>query len=504
MKKKKFIENKLFIILFCFFTSFFLLLICSKSSPFYPFNDWVDANAFFTMGKGLFNGKVLYKDLFEQKGPFLYFIYGIGYLISNTSFLGIFIIEVISFTICLYYCHKIINLFLNKKEYLIILPLLGAILCTSHAFTHGGSAEELCFPFLAYSLYSFLRYLIKNEMNYSIILTNGLIAGLVFMIKYTLLGFWFIWIICILFNYFKQKEYQKFLFSVMFYLLGIFIPYGIWLIYFLIKDGLGDFIYSYFIVNIFSYTKEGGIIIGLENFLKSLMNNGLVIFILMMAVPNFIKDMKINKINKIFLFLAIIFSILGIYIGGVVYRYYILIVLLFSIFSFIKLIKYYQKLINKVFNWRYSYLLYITFYVIVVLSSFFLSDNIYMFARDKNSLAHYKFAQIINQEKNPTILNYGKLDLGIYTLTNVVPNVKYFEEQNLNYENYPENADEQLRYIKEKKTMFVVLSSFLQKKLLEQAMPTLFENYDLISVEKHYFEGVNLNFYLFKTKNDNN
>ena len=54
---------------------------------------------------------------------------------------------------------------------------------------------------------------------------------------------------------------------------------------------------------------------------------------------------------------------------------------------------------------------------------------------NKDILPHYKFAKIINEETNPTILNYGKLDLGIYTLTNVVPNIKYFEQQNLNYKN---------------------------------------------------------------------
>jgi ABC-type microcin C transport system permease subunit YejB len=95
IKKNKHI---LLIILFCFVTSFLLILINSKSSPLYPFNDWVDANAFFTMGKGLFNGKILYQDLFEQKGPLLYLIYGFGYLFSNTTFLGIFLIEVIFFT----------------------------------------------------------------------------------------------------------------------------------------------------------------------------------------------------------------------------------------------------------------------------------------------------------------------------------------------------------------------------------------------------------------------
>ena len=53
----------------------------------------VDGNAFFTMGKGMFNGKVPYKDLFEQKGPLLYLIYGIGYLISHDTLLGVLFIR---------------------------------------------------------------------------------------------------------------------------------------------------------------------------------------------------------------------------------------------------------------------------------------------------------------------------------------------------------------------------------------------------------------------------
>lgn len=73
------------------------LLICTKSSPLYSLNDWVDSNAFFTMGKGIINGKIPYKDLFEQKGPLLYFIHGISYIISNKTFIGVFILEVLSF-----------------------------------------------------------------------------------------------------------------------------------------------------------------------------------------------------------------------------------------------------------------------------------------------------------------------------------------------------------------------------------------------------------------------
>ena len=42
-----------------------LMFFCTKSSPLYIINDWYDANAYFTMGKGMMNGAVPYRDLFD-------------------------------------------------------------------------------------------------------------------------------------------------------------------------------------------------------------------------------------------------------------------------------------------------------------------------------------------------------------------------------------------------------------------------------------------------------
>ena len=110
-------------IFFAFFISFCFLTICSRSSFIYLFNNWDDSNSYFTMGKMMMNGGVIYRDLFDQKGPLLYFIYGLGYLLSHTSFSGVFLIEIISFTIFLLAVYKIANLYLNHKFSMFILPL---------------------------------------------------------------------------------------------------------------------------------------------------------------------------------------------------------------------------------------------------------------------------------------------------------------------------------------------------------------------------------------------
>ena len=106
--KKILIKNKN--ILFCFGIAFITLFFCSKNSPFYPYNNWVDEHAFFTVGKAWANGIIPYRDIFEQKGPLLYFIFMIASLIDSSSFLVIFLLEVISFGISLCFVFKMVKI----------------------------------------------------------------------------------------------------------------------------------------------------------------------------------------------------------------------------------------------------------------------------------------------------------------------------------------------------------------------------------------------------------
>ena len=155
MKK---INHNYIIYFYCLLCSIIFLTICSKSSFLYPLNNWDDANSFFTMGKGMANGLIIYKDLFEQKGPLLYLIHAIAYIISNRTFIGVFIFEVISFSIFLYFANKTILLYFREIHILWASPLMSFIILSSYVFLSGDSAEEFCLPFLAISLYYFLNY----------------------------------------------------------------------------------------------------------------------------------------------------------------------------------------------------------------------------------------------------------------------------------------------------------------------------------------------------------
>ena len=79
--------------IFIFITAFTTILICSKSSPLYPINDWTDANCYMTVGRAMLNGAMPYRDLFEHKGPVVYLLHALAAIVSDDSFFGVFLKE---------------------------------------------------------------------------------------------------------------------------------------------------------------------------------------------------------------------------------------------------------------------------------------------------------------------------------------------------------------------------------------------------------------------------
>lgn len=135
-------------LLWCIGAAAVLLAVCSKSSPLYPLNDWMDANIFYTMGKAMMNGSVLYRDVFDHKGPLLYLIYGLGWCVDHTGFLGVFLLEIAAFAAFLYWSLRVAEVFAWPLHPAWMLPA-GVAAAAGQAFAHGGSAEEFCLLLLA-------------------------------------------------------------------------------------------------------------------------------------------------------------------------------------------------------------------------------------------------------------------------------------------------------------------------------------------------------------------
>lgn len=491
MKK---IKDKIKYILPLFIISLIFLTIGSKNSPLYLINDWYDAQAFMTMGKGILNGLIPYKDLFEQKGPILYFIYALANLVSTKSFIGVFIIEVISFTTFLVFIRKTINLFFNDKYSIPTLMILSFLILMLKPFGHGGSAEELCLPIFAYSIYSMLKYLKTDRLTNKEIFINGLMAGIILWIKYTLLGFHFILAATYFFVYLSKKEYKKAITSCIIYLLGMFsitIPV---LLYFIVNGGSEYLFDVYFLKNMTSYSnmdstfKKITTAFGLLGF-NIVTNIPFLLFILIPLI--FYTRKKLNfrvKYSKTIIFIAILFMGLGTFIGGTNYFYYSFIIAPFMVLGVLML----NRILTH-FNIRTNSIRVFSVFLLLVTALLEFSPNIEYTHRKHDDYAQFVFGDIIKESKDKTLINYGSLDGGFYFTADSLPECYYFMKNNFSYENFPEMYEEQKRYVLQNRPHFVVSRTnflFLSEN-----------NYTLIKSFRQKYEDEYHVYYLYERNN---
>lgn len=488
-------KNNLKIFVFCLIISFLFLMICSKSSFLYVINNWSDANCYFTIGKSMLSGKIYYLDLFDQKGPLLFFYHTIAALISYNSFIGVFLIEVISYAFFLYYAYKLLNLFLKENTCFYILPIISFLILTLPAFSYGDSAEEFCLPFLMFSLYELISFLKsnKNIPTYKMFLVNGIIAGLVFTIKYSLLGFWFGFMFLLFIWMVRKKEIKKTFISSFIFLGGMLIPIIPWLIYFSINNALDNFIFSYFIFNVKFYPKDLSIfsrIITIFNnplrFFSSNLGVGIFFFfgVIMLIFDDVIFKKKEEKLIILFSF---IFLIAGVFCGGIAFRYYYLILVPYILFGII----FFWKLLEDKYKIPKRKIVLISSVIIILCLTFYASPN----AREmrhlvkKEDTVQYQFAKLIKQRKaNPTLLNYHFLDGGFYLTTETVPTIKYFQKQNVDDKLFNDIKKVQDEAIRKKEVDFVITRTKINRYESFKFPKELKQNYHEIDRKNEEYE----------------
>ncbi len=237
--------------------SFFLMLFLTRSSFLYPYNNWDDSNSYFTMGKSMFHGILIYHDIFDQKGPYLYFLYGLCSLISPTTFRGVFLMEVLFGAADLLLIRKILELWCSPGSARFLSPILFACMCASKSFYWGGCAEELCLPFLLFPLYLLFKTLRRGRsasFSPRDVFLAGLCCGFVFCVKFTLMGFFLGFALLVILT---CRSFREFLRLAGWFLLGTLLPFVPWVLYFAVTGGLEDWYRVYIYTNVFLYSDFG-------------------------------------------------------------------------------------------------------------------------------------------------------------------------------------------------------------------------------------------------------
>ena len=299
MLQKKIQEKQRTVLLaaLCLLASGVLLLLCSQCSPLYPTNVWVDANCLLTVGRVMKAGGVLYRDIYEQKGPTLYLINMLAACISDTGFFGVYVMEVLSFAATLFLACRMAMRRAGPFAALADAALVGACVLAGQSFSRGNSAEEFCLPLLAGALYIVYREYgaKKGPMRPKMLFSCGLLAGLVATIKFTVLGLFVGLCAAEGVLALRHGGVKRAAQSAGVFLSGMLLPVAAWCAYFAAHGALSDFYTAYIHNNVFLYADESRTLMDvMRDILSAARGNLLWVLLAAMGMLAFLLDRREN------------------------------------------------------------------------------------------------------------------------------------------------------------------------------------------------------------------
>lgn len=527
------------------FIGIFMMAFCSYTSPAFYFDTSPDNNAFFTVGKAMMHGITPYKDIFEQKGPYVYFWHGLAYLVSHCSFILIFFSEIVVLVAAMILTYKLARLMKLAELPAFLVAMLSPMLFLYHPYyNYGDTVEFFALPLLISLIYLIFlldqRQLTVNPWWY---FAQGAFVGIVFLSKYTLLGAWIAFYLIYGIYLLAKRQWHVLGQLVLWSGAGFLLATVPWLIYFLVTGSLGSFINVYFLFNTKVYMTSS------VSFFSNLIQSTILVarfylgdvlfFILgvggtlLVLFKRTLLTRKLTRTLYLFTFLGNDLLALYGYQTGSLYQYYQLVYFAFFVVPFI-------YFLNLFFNWvclpkeddPFVILgtLILSFFLVLGVNNNVVSSRLFpnnqaitkRNTRKPQQPAQVEFGRIMRQQSaHPTLLNYGSIDMGFYTAADAVPTTYYFQNYNIPEKAAPQILRAQRRVIQRQQVQWVVLntptkvsirgwhgnsdipgrisSGNLNPGTAKLAKP-LYRHYRLVKVHRQVFEQVDVKYWLFERK----
>lgn len=225
-----------------------LLLFSFWSSPLYKYWYGCDASFFTLVGRGITQGKVPYRDFFDLKGPYFFFVQALGQYLALAR-LGAFLIEVPFAFASIVLVYKISLMFINKKKTLFVLLVYEWSFITT--LWGGNTLEEFALPLSLLCLYIFLKSVYVDKIELSNLpvwqpMVFGLILGIDIFSKISVAAPVLGIIATIVFFELTDKHYKALLVFILYIFMGISLSMLPVFIYFGINDSISDMFYCVF------------------------------------------------------------------------------------------------------------------------------------------------------------------------------------------------------------------------------------------------------------------
>lgn len=415
-------DFKVYLSLFAYATA--ILFVISPDSYTHDIFGHYDSACFFMCGKAWMNGMVPYVDFADSKGPLLWLIYGVGYLIDHYTYIGVYWLSCLSYSLTFFLCYKTSCMLVGDRRKAYIVALLMAFpyfVYFLYAFDYEIRAEDFCQPFVCLCLYSLVKEILRPTRRSSSY--AGVAVGLSFMA--TLLIKWSIAVMMLSFavsfvTLLLRRRQSVGWFSLYFVVsaLVLFMPFGV---YMFATGSFDAFVNEYFIntMRTVSVGDQGLLRAYFRDFTDMLQKNSHIVYVFYI-LGVFIFFVRNRKITILPLLCAI--SFLAISIRHDI-SHYITIVSTFSIF-FVAMI-----VTDTVHDKRLSIRTIAAVYVVSAFLNFFNAWNhANKFYKNEGRKEFYDIAYLMSQTRNPTILNAG-IECGLGMPCNALPGTKYWTRQ---------------------------------------------------------------------------
>ena len=203
--------------------AFILAFFCAMQfalNPVLPLSPGGDSSVFLLLGDRLHKGFALYKDIFDHKGPFLFFLEWLGLFIPSPTYSGVWIIELINMFAVAVIVMKTAALFSSSRKVWIFTCIVTIFLGGMQAYDEGNYSEEYALPWIALSLYIFLKYFISKNYKKRDIILLGISFSLILLLRANMIGVWVTFIPAVLISLIIQKRWKDILISIGLFVLG--------------------------------------------------------------------------------------------------------------------------------------------------------------------------------------------------------------------------------------------------------------------------------------------
>ena len=223
-----------------------------------------DNSIFFIVGREMVRGKILYTEVFDHKGVYIFFIYALANLISQTSQIGVYIIQSTLTCIVMCYLFNIIRKDIKFIESTILIYVVTFMINFASLIVYGGYNEEYIALGYIVSLILIYKHSDERYSNYKVMFIHGIIVGIILNMKQNYVLFYIPIAIDLFIKTVKNKKYKSLIQNIVSGLLGIFIANIPMLIYTIKNNCFYDMIKALYITSSISTYAE----LQIENFIE--------------------------------------------------------------------------------------------------------------------------------------------------------------------------------------------------------------------------------------------